>query len=84
MKDYVQAEKEIIEKPLRGPIEPIAQSCSTDEIDKILNSPDLQLKVSYKVPLIYYVSTFVGCLDPHPPVHKHNFSTEDKQKIAIF
>ena len=64
MKDYVQAEKEIIEKPLRGPVEPIAQSCSSDEIDKILNSPDLQLKVSYKVPFIFYVSTFLGCLDP--------------------
>ena len=47
---YVQAEKEMKEKPHRGPVEPIAQSCSSDKIDKILNSPDLQLKVSYKVP----------------------------------
>ena len=66
MKDYVQAEKEMKEKPLRGPVEPIAQSCSSDEIDKILNSPDLQLKVSYKVPecgAVKYVSNPTGGME---------------------
>ena len=66
MKDYVQAEKEIKEKPLRGPVEPIAQSCSSEKIDKILNSPDLQLKVSYKVPqcgAVKFVSNPTGGME---------------------
>ena len=66
MKDYVQAEKEMKEKPLRGPVEPIAQSCSSSEIDKILNSPDLQLKVSYKVPecgAVKFVSNPTGGME---------------------
>ena len=41
--------------------------------------------VTDKVPFIYYVSTFWGFLDPHPPyVLKQIFSTENKQLIAIF
>ena len=50
MKDYVQAEKEVKEKPSRGPVEPIGGVCSSEKLDKVLNDPDVELKVSYKVP----------------------------------
>ena len=34
-------------------------------------------------PFIYYVITFLGFLDPPPPLRKHVFSTENNQKLAF-
>ena len=31
----------------------------------------------------YYVSTFLGFLDPPPPLRKHIFNTKNKQKLAF-
>ena len=60
MKDYVQAEKEIAqEKPPRGEVEPIAPICTSKKLDEVLSDPNLELKVSYKVPeceAVKYVS----------------------------
>ena len=36
-----------------------------------------------KGPFIYYVITFLGFLDPPPPLRKHFFSTENNQKLAF-
>ena len=36
-----------------------------------------------KGPFIYYVITFLGFLDPPPPLRKHVFSTENNQKLAF-
>ena len=41
-------------------------------------------KRNAKGPFIYYVSTFLDFLDLPPPLRKHVFSTENKQKFAIF
>ena len=38
--------------------------------------------IVYMGPFIYYVSTFFGILDP-PPLFKHVFITESKQKLAF-
>ena len=38
---------------------------------------------SSKVSFIYYVSTFLGFLDPPPPLRKHVFITENNQKLAF-
>ena len=35
-------------------------------------------------PFIYYVITFLGFLDPPPPLHNHVFSTENNQKLAFY
>ena len=32
---------------------------------------------------IYYVITFLGFLDPPPPLRQHVFSTKNKQKLAF-
>ena len=37
-----------------------------------------------KGPFIYYVITFLGFLDPPPPLRKHAFSTANNQKLALF
>ena len=51
MKDYVQAEKEVSpEKPPRGAVEPIAPICTSEKLDEVLSDPNVELKVSYKVP----------------------------------
>ena len=34
-------------------------------------------------PFIYYVITFLGFLDPPPPLRQHVFSTKNKQKLAF-
>ena len=34
-------------------------------------------------PFIYYVITFLGFLDPPPPLRNHVFSTENNQKLAF-
>ena len=34
-------------------------------------------------PFIYYVITFLGFLDPPPPLRKHVFSTENNKKLAF-
>ena len=34
-------------------------------------------------PFIYYVITFLGFLDPPPPLRNHFFSTENNQKLAF-
>ena len=36
-----------------------------------------------KGPFIYYVITFLGFLDPPPPLRNHVFSTENNQKLAF-
>ena len=36
-----------------------------------------------KGPFIYYVITFLGFLDPPPPLRQHVFSTKNKQKLAF-
>ena len=36
-----------------------------------------------KGPFIYYVITFLGFLDPPPPLCQHVFSTKNKQKLAF-
>ena len=38
---------------------------------------------STKGPFIYYVITFLGFLDPPPPLRNHVFSTENNQKLAF-
>ena len=40
-------------------------------------------KSDMKGPFIYYVITFLGFLDPPPPLHNHVFSTENNKKLAI-
>ena len=35
-----------------------------------------------KGPFIYYVITFLGFLDPPPPLRNHVFSTENNQKLT--
>ena len=32
---------------------------------------------------MYYVITFLGFLDPPPPLRQHVFSTKNKQKLAF-
>ena len=34
-------------------------------------------------PFIYYIITFLGSLDPLPPLRQHVFSTKNKQKLAF-
>ena len=34
-------------------------------------------------PFMYYVITFLGFLDPLPPLCKHDFSTENNKKLAF-
>ena len=34
-------------------------------------------------PFIYYAFSFLGILDPPPPLHQHVFSTKNKQKLAF-
>ena len=34
-------------------------------------------------PFIYYVITFLGFLDPPPPLRNHVFSTENNKKLAF-
>ena len=34
-------------------------------------------------PFIYYIITFLGFLDPPPPLRQHVFSTKNKQKLAF-
>ena len=34
-------------------------------------------------PFIYYVITFLGFLDPPPPLRNHVFSTENNQKLPF-
>ena len=41
------------------------------------------LELPAKGPFIYYVITFLGFLDPPPPLGKHVFSTENNQKLAF-
>ena len=36
-----------------------------------------------KGPFIYYVITFLGFLDPPPPLFKRGFSTENNQKLTF-
>ena len=36
-----------------------------------------------KGPFIYYIITFLGFLDPPPPLRQHVFSTKNKQKLAF-
>ena len=36
-----------------------------------------------KGPFIYYVITFLGFLEPPPPLRQHVFSTNNKQKLAF-
>ena len=36
-----------------------------------------------KGPFIYYVVTFLGFLDPPPPLRQHVFSTKNNQKLAF-
>ena len=36
-----------------------------------------------KVPFIYYVSIFLGFLDPPSSLHKHILCTENKQKLPF-
>ena len=38
---------------------------------------------SDKGPFIYYVITFLGFLDPPPPLRNHVCSTENNQKLAF-
>ena len=38
---------------------------------------------STRGPFIYYVITFLGFLDPPPPLRQHVFSTKNKQKLAF-
>ena len=46
--------------------------------------PGFQLKLTHaKGPFIYYVITFLGFLDPPPPLRNHVFSTENNQKLAF-
>ena len=42
----------------------------------------LQIKIA-KGPFIYYVITFLGFLDPPPPLRQHVFSTKNQQKLAF-
>ena len=37
-----------------------------------------------KGPFIYYVITFLGFLDPPPPLRQHVFRAKNKQKLAQF
>ena len=37
----------------------------------------------YIGPFIYYLITFLGFLDPPPPLRNHVFSTENNQKMAM-
>ena len=39
--------------------------------------------IYYYGTFIYYVITFLGFLDPPPPLCQHVFSTKNKQKLAI-
>ena len=43
-------------------------------------SPELD---DIKGPFIYYVITFLGFLDPPPPLRKHVFRTENNQILAF-
>ena len=36
-----------------------------------------------KGPFIYYVITFLEFLHPPPPLRKHDFTTENNQKLAF-
>ena len=36
-----------------------------------------------KGPFIYYVITFLGFLNPPPPLRNHVFSSENNQKLAF-
>ena len=42
------------------------------------------LLIHLRGPFIYYVITFLGFLDPPPPLRQHVFSTKNKQKLAFF
>ena len=44
--------------------------------------PYLQIKIT-RGSFIYYVTTFLGFLDPPPPLRQHVFSTKNKQKLAF-
>ena len=39
--------------------------------------------IFFKGQFIYYVITFLGFLDPPPPLRNHAFSTENNQKLAF-
>ena len=41
------------------------------------------LLIHLRGPFIYYVITFLGFLDPPPPLRQHVFSTKNKQKLAF-
>ena len=43
----------------------------------------LLLKAVELEALLYYVITFLGFLDPPPPLRQHVFSTKNKQKLAF-
>ena len=58
-----------------------------DHINEVRKTPMYyQMTHSTKVltmgPFIYYVITFLGFLDPPPPLRQHVFSTKNKQKLA--
>ena len=41
------------------------------------------LLIHLRGPFIYYVITFLGFLDPPPPLRQHVFSTKNKKKLAF-
>ena len=43
--------------------------------------PITSKSANLKGPFIHYVTTFLGFLDPPPPIRNHVFSTENNQKL---
>ena len=43
----------------------------------------LMNSINQRGPFIYYVITFLGFLNPPPPLRQHVFSTKDQQKLAF-
>ena len=48
-----------------------------------ITKKDLKVPEKPKGPFIYQVITFLGFLDPSPPLRNHVFSTENNQKLAF-
>ena len=52
-------------------------------LEQFINSLNIPIPMLDRGPFIYYVITFLGFLDPPPPLRNHVFSTENNQKLAF-
>ena len=69
MKDYYPSATKEVDRPPRGPVEAIEGVCSSQILDEVLQDPNAELKVSYKVPeseAAKYVSVKTTGME-HPP-----------------